>query len=94
VIAGQTVAIRHVLRETATTEPCLAPLGHVSEFNPRHAIGDVDTLTLAALRADVFARRYQERASLRFSLMSFQVVVFAGPEKWQEIGFFISSIYY
>ena len=49
------MAFRHVLCETASTEPCLTAFGHLGEFDPWHAVGDIDALPFAALRADGLA---------------------------------------
>lgn len=55
VVAGQTVAVGHVVGETATTDPRLTPTGHFDELSSRHAIGDVDALAFATFRAEIFA---------------------------------------
>ena len=58
-VASQTVAVGHVFRETAATEPRFTTLGHVGKFDARHPIGDVDALTLPTVRTDVFADQFQ-----------------------------------
>lgn len=49
------MAVGHVLGQAASAKPGLASLGHFGKFDPRHAIGDIDTTSLATQRADVVA---------------------------------------
>lgn len=45
------MTFRHVLRETAPTEPGVSAFSHLGEFDIWHAVGNIDALPLTALRA-------------------------------------------
>ena len=49
------MTFRHVLSETAPTEPGLSAFGHLGEFDTWHSVGNIDALPLTALRADGLA---------------------------------------